>query len=236
MVRCEVTQIFICICAYMLLYLPLRHHLATSAPHLQARPHEPDLARARHRSYMIDRSKWAAMVLFAPQGQRAAPDDPGPAARMLSTWSMAGLERLYADLFQARGLGGTLIQGRVRLSPWGGDVFVFVSIQLPGESGPLETARPDSPPKPFPRELLSSTVLTGPQDLVMHQDSTWGKHLLRGVPASARRAELHRLRDAFDAVLARASLASYRRVGIMGRPPTHCACAHNQHTAASCPD
>jgi hypothetical protein len=71
------------------------------------------VARAAQRDYLIERCKWAAAALFAPPG--AAPArDPEPAARQLRTWSMAGLERLFADLFQVGGWG--------RRGAWGGGV------------------------------------------------------------------------------------------------------------------
>ena len=68
---------------------------------LQGPAHAPDVALAAHREYLIERSKYAAAVLFAPpDAGPALLDEPEPAARMLRTWSMAGLERLFADLFQ----------------------------------------------------------------------------------------------------------------------------------------
>lgn len=66
--------------------------------HTQAAPHEPDVLRGSHRAFLIERCKWAAALLFAPPGTAAAGDDPEPAARMLRTWSMPGLERLFADV------------------------------------------------------------------------------------------------------------------------------------------
>ncbi|GBF87303.1 hypothetical protein Rsub_00014 [Raphidocelis subcapitata] len=113
---------------------------------LKADPHPPDELRAEHRSYLIDRCKYAAAALFAPPGVQA-PTSPEAAARMLATWSMPGLERLFADLFQ---------------------------------------------------------------DLVIHEHSTWGRHLLRDVPPERHAAETQRLRAAFQRVLGREELAAYR--------------------------
>jgi hypothetical protein len=70
----------------------------------QVDPHTPDVSRAAHREYMIERCKWAAAALFAQPGA-PPPADASVAAKQLRTWSMAGLERLFADLFQVRGGG-----------------------------------------------------------------------------------------------------------------------------------
>jgi hypothetical protein len=43
-----------------------------------------------------------------------------------------------------------------------------------------------------------------------NDDSTWGKHLLRGVGPEERATELRKMRDTFSAVLSRDSLAMYR--------------------------
>lgn len=76
-------------------------------PSEQGTPHAPDVSRGAHRDYLIERSKYAAAILFAPPGGGAALlADPEPAARMLRTWSMAGLERLFADLFQVHTVAG----------------------------------------------------------------------------------------------------------------------------------
>ena len=68
----------------------------------KAAPHAPDAARAAHRAHMVARCSAAAAVLFAPPGAAPASgrDAEARAARMLRAWSTAGLERLFADLFQ----------------------------------------------------------------------------------------------------------------------------------------
>lgn len=69
---------------------------------LKGKPHAPDVARAAHRAYMIERCTCAAALLFAPPGgaRHSRQAAEASAARMLRTWSTVGIERLFADLFQ----------------------------------------------------------------------------------------------------------------------------------------
>ncbi len=69
---------------------------------LQAHAHADDEASVQHRSYLVDRCKYAAALLFGPpQDQRLA--DPAAALNVLAGWSTAGLERLFVDLHQGGG-------------------------------------------------------------------------------------------------------------------------------------